>query len=398
MSVLSLPSSRAEAWRWADLGGLAAAAALGPVARGEGEFFLDLPGARLLFVDGVLDEGASVLGPVTLGDLHGGEHDLGARASGRGWSLRLGADAVAEPVQVVHVATGGENHLPAEIVLADDAVARVVETFVGVGWSNRSTRVTLGRSARLMRSVRLLQEAGFTSLREEAELGQGASLVGVFLGAGEAGSRIDGAVTMAGEGAYAEFGGALLTRGEQRQECAVRVRHAAPNGQSHQLWRAVAADRSTASLAAAVEVARHAQKTDGEQSLRGLLLQRTATVNLKPELEIFADDVKCAHGATVGELDARALFYMESRGIPKAKATALLARAFVADALGRIGDEVVREAFVADADAWLEHSLSHRERSAGSTAPHAGSVLPGAEPTQHWARSAQPSGKGEDSE
>lgn len=104
-------------------------------------------------------------------------------------------------------------------------------------------------------------------------------------------------------------------------------------------------------------MARHAQKTDGEQSLRGLLLQRTATVNLKPELEIFADDVKCAHGATVGELDARALFYMQSRGIPKPRAQALLTRAFVADAIDRIGNDAVREAFAADADAWLEAAL-----------------------------------------
>jgi Fe-S cluster assembly protein SufD len=232
----------------------------------------------------------------------------------------------------------------------------VVETFVGAGWANRATRITLGRAARLQRAVRLLQSGGFTSLREEVELGTGASLVSTFLGAGAAGTRVDGQVRV-GEGGYAEVGGALLTRDTQKQECAVRVNHAEPNGQSHQLWRAVAADRSQASLAAAVEVARHAQKTDGEQSLRGLLLQRTATVNLKPELEIFADDVKCAHGATVGELDARALFYMESRGIPRARAQALLTRAFVADALGRIGDEAVREAFVADADAWLEAAL-----------------------------------------
>ena len=356
--VLDLPSSRAEAWRWADLGALSAAAALGPVTRAEhARHFLDLPGARLLFVDGVLDAAHSTLDRVELTDLAASDHPLGRRAGGRGWSLRLAADAVADPVQVVHIATGAENHLPAEIVLADDAVAQVVETFVGAGWTNRATRVTLGRSARLMRSVRLLQAAGFTSLREEAELGGGASLVAVFLGAGDAGSRIDGAVTLAGEGGYAELGGALLTRRQQKQECAVRVHHAAPNGQSHQLWRAVAADRSTASLAAAVEVARHAQKTDGEQSLRGLLLQRTATVNLKPELEIFADDVKCAHGATVGELDARALFYLESRGIAPARAKALLTRAFVADTLDRIGDETIRDAFAADADAWLEAAL-----------------------------------------
>ncbi|HVJ02841.1 MAG TPA: SufD family Fe-S cluster assembly protein, partial [Sphingomonas sp.] len=96
---------------------------------------------------------------------------------------------------------------------------------------------------------------------------------------------------------------------------------------------------------------------DGEQSLRGLLLQRSATVNLKPELEIFADDVKCAHGATVGELDKRALFYLQSRGVTEARAKALLTRAFVADAMARIGEEQVRAAFEADADKWLEAAL-----------------------------------------
>jgi Fe-S cluster assembly protein SufD len=358
VTVLDLPSTRAEAWRWADLGGLAAAAALAPVAYDDAHrHWLDLPGARLLFVNGVLDESASTLGPIEVADIAAGSHELGRRAHGTGWRLSLDRDGAADPVQVVHVATGGDNHLPAEIVLADDAVATVVETFVGAGWSNCATRITLGRSARLQRSVRLLQAGGFVSLRDEASLGQGASLVAVVLGAGAAGSRIDAAISSDGEGAYAELGGALLSAGEQRQESVVRVRHAEPNGQSHQLWRAVAADASTVSLAAAVEVARHAQKTDGEQSLRGLLLHRTATVNLKPELEIFADDVKCAHGATVGELDARALFYMESRGIPTARAKALLTRAFVADSLDRIGDETVRDAFATDADAWLEAVL-----------------------------------------
>jgi len=355
VSVLDLPSTRAEAWRWADLGGLAAAAALAPVARPEVDW-LHLPGDRLLFVDGVLDEHASRLERARLEALGGYDHALGKHARGTGWALRLDADAVADPVQVVHVATGKENHLPAAIELGPDAVAQVIETFVGAGWANRATRITLGQAARLQRSVRLLQAGGFVSLRDEAELGRGASLVNVTLGAGHAGSRIDAAIT-AGEGAYAEVGGALLTAQEQRQECAIRLRHAEPNGQSHQLWRAVAADRSQASLAAAVEVARGAQKTDGEQSLRGLLLHRTATVNLKPELEIFADDVKCAHGATVGELDTRALFYMQSRGIPRPRAQALLTRAFVADALGRIGNDTVRAAFETDADAWLDAEL-----------------------------------------
>ena len=122
---------------------------------------------------------------------------------------------------------------------------------------------------------------------------------------------------------------------------------------SRQVWRSVADDKAICSVAARVEVARGAQKTDGEQSLKGLLLNRGATINAKPELEIFADDVKCAHGATVGELDKNALFYMASRGIPEADAKALLTRAFVADAIDRIGEEDVREAFHREAEAWF---------------------------------------------
>src|SRR6201999_3976169 len=116
-------------------------------------------------------------------------------------------------------------------------------------------------------------------------------------------------------------------------------------GQSRQVWRSVAEDGGTDSIGARGEVARGGQKTDADRSLRGLLLDRTSTINLKPELEIFADDVRCAHGATVGELDAGALFYLVSRGAPPGEARALLTRAFVADALDRIGEEAVREAF-----------------------------------------------------
>ncbi|HEX8554184.1 MAG TPA: SufD family Fe-S cluster assembly protein, partial [Sphingomonas sp.] len=353
------PSTREEAWRWADPEAIAAAAAMpvSDVVHEPATLLLDLPGARLVFIDGRLDDTHTKLGAVTLRRIAAGDHALGQRATGDGWALDIAAHAAADPVQIVHLATGNANHLPAEIILADGASAEVVETYVGSGWQNRFTRLTLGQGARLQRSVRLLQAGGFNSIRDEASLAANAHLDTAILGAGDAGTRIDAQLVLAGDGGFVDYGGALLTRRDGRQECAVRVRHAAPNGGSRQIWRAVAADQSTASLAAAVEVARHAQKTDGVQSLRGLLLKRTATVNLKPELEIFADDVKCAHGATVGELDARALFYMESRGIPPARAQALLTRAFVADAIDRIGNEAVRDAFAADADAWLETAL-----------------------------------------
>jgi Fe-S cluster assembly protein SufD len=352
---LTLPSAHDEAWRWSDLGALPALAEARPAGG-----VIDVSdlwigsGPRLLFVDGKLDPVISEPGDIGFGPVTPSSHALGRLATGDGWTLALGRDhAAPATIEIVHVATGGANHLPARIALDEDAQASVVETFVGDGWANRLTRIELGHSARLMRSVRLLQASGFGSLRDEATLGTGASLVTVLLGAGSAGTRIDAQVTLDGPGGFAEYGGALLSRDEQRHDVNVVVRHAAENGTSRQLWRAVAQDTAAASIAARVEVARGAQKTDGEQSLRGLLLKRTATINLKPELEIFADDVKCAHGATVGELDARALFYLESRGIPPQPAKALLTRAFVADALARIGEEEVRDAFTADADRWL---------------------------------------------
>lgn len=353
--TLALPTARDEAWRWADLSALPALAAASP-----SRHLPPLParigdGPYLVFVDGVFDTSLSAPGPVTPGPVDATtSHPLGKLATGQGWTLELGRDHSAPGlIEIVHVATGGANHVAGRIALAADAQASIVESFVGDGWANRLTAIELAPSARLMRAIRLGQASGFQSLRDEAVLGQGASLITSVLGEGGAGTRVDAAIEIAGEGAFAELGGALLARGGQRHEAAVVVRHAAENGTSRQGWRAVADDTATASLSARVEVARGAQKTDGEQSLRGLLLKRAATINLKPELEIFADDVKCAHGATVGELDARALFYLESRGVTPAEARALLTRAFIADALERIGDEQVREHFLAAGEAWL---------------------------------------------
>ena len=357
--TLALPSQREEAWRWSDLSALpelSVAAATSAPAGLDSHWIGE--GPRLLFVDGRLDESRSRLGPLTIGQTDAtSDHPLAKLATGAGWTLALHKDGAAPPggpIEIVHVATGGANHLPGQIILAEDSQASIVETYVGDGWANRLTVIEMGRSARLMRAIRIVQGSGFTSLRDEARLEAGASLVTTLLGAGEGSSRIDALITLDGPGAYAEHGGALLARDEQRHDAAIVVRHAREQGTSRQVWRAVADDRAVTNMAARVEVARDAQKTDGEQSLRGLMLKRSATVNLKPELEIFADDVKCAHGATVGELDDQAMFYMTSRGITPDRAKALLTQAFIADAISRIGDEPAREAFQSEAEKWLE--------------------------------------------
>ena len=205
-----------------------------------------------------------------------------------------------------------------------------------------------------MRTIRVLKTGGAHTDFTLATVAQAASYTGAALVTGADSARLEARIRLEGVGAFAEADGVVLARGSQTLDAFTRVQHAQPGGTSHQVWRSVADDLSTASVAGRVEVARDAQKTDAVQSVKALLLARTATANAKPELEIFADDVKCAHGATVGELNRDALFYLASRGVDPAAARALLTRAFIADALDRIGDETVREAVTADAISWLE--------------------------------------------
>jgi Fe-S cluster assembly protein SufD len=131
------------------------------------------------------------------------------------------------------------------------------------------------------------------------------------------------------EGAEFELFGANIGTGLSTNEIVTNVKHAGPGGRSRQTIRSVLNGKAVGSYLGKVEVARGAQQTDGEQSVKAMLLDRGATANCKPELEIYADDVKCAHGASVGELDAMQLFYAESRGMDPATARALLLEGFV---------------------------------------------------------------------
>jgi len=131
------------------------------------------------------------------------------------------------------------------------------------------------------------------------------------------------------EGAEFELYGANIGTGLSTNEIVTNVKHIGEGGRSRQTVRSVLNGKAVGSYLGKVEVARGAQRTDAEQSVKAILLNRGATANCKPELEIFADDVKCAHGASVGELDAMQLFYAESRGMDPANARALLLEGFV---------------------------------------------------------------------
>lgn len=150
-------------------------------------------------------------------------------------------------------------------------------------------------------------------------------------------TRLEVEVTLH-EGAHFELGGVTIGGGGATREIVTRVNHAEPNATSNQVVRSVHWGTATGNFLGRLAVARDAQKTDAAQSFKALLLERGASANAKPELEIFADDVKCAHGAAIGQMDEAARFYMASRGIAPDAARALLVRAFVADAFAAHGE------------------------------------------------------------
>lgn len=164
-------------------------------------------------------------------------------------------------------------------------------------------------------------------------------------------TRLEVEVTLR-EGAQFELGGVTIGGGDTVREIVTRVIHAEPRATSNQVVRSVHWGTATGNFLGQIAVARGAQQTDAAQSFKALLLERGASANTKPELEIFADDVKCAHGAAIGQMDEAARFYMASRGLDPDSAKALLVRAFVADA------------FVAHAepDALLEAALGELGR------------------------------------
>jgi Fe-S cluster assembly protein SufD len=160
--------------------------------------------------------------------------------------------------------------------------------------------------------------------------------------------RIDVEVSLEADADFELFA-ANIGSGQSTDEVVTNVRHIGERGRSRQTVRSVLGDKAVGSYLGKVEVARGAQQTDGEQSVKAMLLDRGATANCKPELEIFADDVKCAHGASVGELDPMQMFYAESRGLDPVSARALLLEGFIMGLWDDVSDKAQRDAICAAA-------------------------------------------------
>ena len=192
--------------------------------------------------------------------------------------------------------------------------------------------------------------------RLRIRIGKGARCEIFAVNGGGLFSRIE-IVAMLEEAAHFELGGVTLGGRETTREFVVRVAHEEPRATSNQTVRSVHWGRGTGNFLGRIDVVRDAQKTDAAQSFKGLLLDKGASANAVPQLEIYADDVKCEHGATVGQMDEMARYYMAARGIPPEDARKLLVRAFLADAFVALDDEAERERLMDAAIAKLDKHL-----------------------------------------
>lgn len=258
----------------------------------------------------------------------------------------LPPDAViAEPVHLLFVATAGEKSLmthPRNLIVAgENSQATIIEHYVSMGeseyFTNAVTELLAGRNAAI-EHIKLQEESRkafhIATLQVYQEANSRFASHSVSLGAALARNDINSVLDA--ERAECTLNGLYLADGSQHVDCHTRVDHAKPHGTSRELYKGVLDGRARGVFNGKVFVHHDAQKTDAQQSNKNLLLSRDAEVDTKPQMEIYADDVKCSHGATVGQLDENMIFYLRSRGIGEAAARSLLTYAFATDVLNHI--------------------------------------------------------------
>jgi Fe-S cluster assembly protein SufD len=287
--------------------------------------------------------------------------NTGLLASGALLVLPAGV-ALTRPVELVMIGAGSDRPLawhPRVLVVAGaGSRATLVEHHLSLGdrdgCTNLVAELFLGAGARLGHyKVQRENLASFHLATVTGRLDRDARYEGFLLTTGARLSRNEVRLVLDGPGATATLNGAYLVRGRQHCDTTTLIDHARPGGTSRQMVKGVLDDEARAVFQGQVLVRPGAQQTDGHQLHRALLLSDLAQIDAKPELEIHADDVKCSHGATVGDLDDDALFYLRARGIDGDGARALLIAAFVNEAIAEITDPTVAVAFEALAGGWL---------------------------------------------
>ena len=257
-----------------------------------------------------------------------------------GVALRV-TKTVSAPLKL---AFNGNGHVRGLLVLEEGASLTLVESVGIADFRNVGFEIVLDEGASL-EHVRISPEAADAVLVEEASLriAARAHYRAHFAGFGSKLSRMELEIALEGEGAQAHLSGVSVLDGKRHSDVTTHVIHRHGNTNSTQLFKHVAGGNARAVYQGKVTVAKGADGSDSNQSAKALLLSENAEADLKPELQIFADDVKCAHGAAVGDLDAESLFYLRARGIPEAEARGLLLQAFLEDAVAQIVNTDQRE-------------------------------------------------------
>jgi FeS assembly protein SufD len=390
-----LPHRRIEEWKYTDLRA-AMPQAFEPAENTDAEIDLDLvlgsladvSDFELVFVNGRLDQWLSAWGGIPAGvELASLADSVGISAE---WLTRaLGAASSAEaevvtllntafatdgmvmrvakgvkleaPIHVIHIATSqtpASTALRNVVIIEEGAEASLIESYVSGGvvaaQTSSVTEIAVADGAKLRHYIVAAENKDTQHLASTlARIGAGADYLGIQFAAGGKLSRLQTFVTYEGEGSRAHFAGVQLMRGRQHCDMTLVIDHAAVGCESREHVKAVLDDNAQGVFQAKVIVRPGAQQTDGRQMAQALLLSDTAEFDAKPELEIYADDVKCNHGATTGALDEDLMFYLRARGIPEQQARALLIHAFIGEILDKVEHEGLRQALEAKAGAWL---------------------------------------------
>jgi Fe-S cluster assembly protein SufD len=381
---MGIPTTRDEEWRVTNVAPIADTPfALAPLATVSGEAaarFLvpGLAGPRLVFVNGryaaelsapgrqsagvtvstiaeAIERDPESLEPWLTRHSASANHAFAALNTALfedGALITLADDTIADlPIQVVFLST--ITPAPAMsaprvlVVLGRNSQARLVETFgspgPASGFTNAVTEVTVGDGSvlehyRLQREPESAFHIGHTGFH----LGRSSRSSSHAFAFGGRIARHDAVAVLAGVGADCTLDGFYLAGGNQLIDNHTEIDHAKPHGTSHELYKGILGGRARGVFNGRIRVRPDAQKTDAKQTNKTLLLSDEAQINTKPQLEIFANDVKCTHGATVGQLSQDALFYLRTRGIGYEEARSLLVRAFAADVTSRVALEPVR--------------------------------------------------------
>jgi Fe-S cluster assembly protein SufD len=374
-----LPGPRSEAWKYTPLRALGARDfnIVGDATDVPPEALGDIPAPRIVFVNGRFDAALSRLSGLPAGvsvtplsqslaqgdardvsflGRHFGAVDevfatLNAALALEGAIVRVDADTVVStPLHLVFVGAPARediaSHLRHLIELRENAQLTVLEHHVAIGThrhlSNHLVHVHLARGARLLQARLQDEDAGASLIaRTDAVLGSDTTYRRVDLELGAGLSRHELNVSLQGERAQFHSGGVLLAGGRRHLDTRLGINHVARDTRCDLLWRGLAADRGRAVFHGGILIRQGADGTEAALSNKNLLLSAGAEIDTQPVLEIHADEVKAAHGATVGRLDDGHLFYLRARGISEAQARAMLTLAFAREALGRLGDDAL---------------------------------------------------------